>query len=256
VSAETLGPKPASGVWGYVASSKSAALEIDASRSSMSGVVVGRVLAPVDGFVVATESVEGTAPAMQVGLSPVKKGESTDIVIPIMGVEAPTITVTLYADKGQKERFEFDPMKPTSSPDRPIFVDGKPVARTLTISQPEAPMGAGAAVLDVFDQPAAKSLNITHVVTAGPSWIVVYADNNGSPGKERGRLSIDATDAVGVTVPLSGRGGKFGEFVSLNTDRGKIGTFEYSRSSNATGTGPDSPYVIQGAELLRHVVLH
>jgi len=255
VSAETLGPKPTTGVWGYVASSKNAALEIDESRSTMSSLIAKRVLAPTDGFLVATISNETSAPAMQVGLVPVKRGESTDLIIPIMSSRASSITVTLYADKGQRGRLESDPMNPTSGPDRPIFVDGKPVAVTIAVAPPETPMDTGAALLDVFDQPAGKTLNITHVVTPGPSWIVVYADDNGVPGRERGRRSITATDAIGVTIKLKGPRGKLGEFVALHADAGMLGTFEYARSADATGTGPDAPYVIGGAEALKHIIL-
>jgi hypothetical protein len=254
MSSETPGSRPATGTWGYVSTAKNASIEIDPEHSNVASVVAKRVAAPVDGFIVATASTAATGPAMQVGLVPVKRGVSTDVLIPIMGARSGVVVLTLYADNGTKGRLDSDPMDPTSSPDRPIFVDGKPVAVTVPLSEPEVPMGAGAALLDVFDQPASRTLNVTHVVAPGPSWIVVSADENGAPGRVLGQLSIPATDAIGVGVPLA-RPAKGRVFVSLLSDGGTVGALEYQGSRGSTPTGPDVPYVVGGGEVVTRAEL-
>jgi len=257
VSSETMGPKEATGVWGYVASSKNATLAIDASKSTIVSVVASRVVSPGPGFIVATASGEGTGVAMQVGVVPVKAGESTNLTIPIMGVMTSQVLLTLFVDHGRQGLLEFDPMKPVASPDRPVFVDGKPVAVTVTVSPAQAPTGSGNAVLDVFDQAASKGLTVTHVVAPGPSWLVVYADQNGVPGKELGRLALSASDLIGVTVPLAHKPAPGGVFVALHTDAGMIGTFERPTSTGATSTpgGADTVYVVGGGQVMKRIVL-
>lgn len=243
-----------SGVWGYVASGRNAALEIDANRSSSVSLLATRVVAPVDGFLLATIGGGGSVPAMQVGRVAVRRGESRDVVIPIMGAKSAPITVTLFVDRGSRGRLEFNPMNPTSSPDRPVFVSGKPVATTVVIGSLGAPLGANAAVLDVFEQPAASTLNVTHIVSPGPSWVVVYAQTNGVPGRVIGRASIGATDVVGFSVKLAGDVTPRDVFVALQVDAGVVGTFEYD-PANASATLPDAPYRAGGAELMKRVHL-
>jgi hypothetical protein len=254
VSAETVGPRRATGVWGYVAASKNATISIDPAHSNVASVVATRVVAPADGFILATAAREGTATGMQVGLVPVKSGESTQVLIPIMGARSGAVVLTLYVDRNHNGHLDSEPMSPASSPDRPVFVDGKPVTVSATLVEAEAPMGAGAALLDVFDQPKSKKLNVTHVVTPGPSWIAVYADENGVPGRLLGQLSIPATDAIGVAVPLASAPTTAGVFVELHVDDSVIGTYEYQRST-ATSVGPDAPYVVGGGEVIKHAYL-
>jgi hypothetical protein len=115
-------------------------------------------------------------------------------------------------------------------------------------------MGAGAAVLDVYNQPAASTVNVTHVVSSAPSWVVVYADENGGPGKVLGMTRIGATDAIGLEVDLKGPVAKRGAFVALHADTGKPGVFEYDRSRPTTNM-PDPPYLAGGAEVMKRIEL-
>jgi hypothetical protein len=244
------------GSQGYVASSRNATLDIDPARTNVASLTARRVVAPVDAFLVVTASGEGTGPATQVGLVAVPRGESQNVVIPLMGVRTSAVDVTLFADKGTKGRLDAGGMGGggPAPVDRAITVDGKPVSVTVTIGRPTAPMGQGAAVLDVFDQPASKAVNVTHVVTPGPSWIVVYAEKNGVPGAVIGRRSVGALDAIGVTVPVSST--PRGAFVALQVDGGAKGRLEYQRSGTASpGVGPDQPYVVGGAEVIKRIVL-
>jgi hypothetical protein len=253
-SDDSLGRSTPTGVWGYVASENDAAFDIDERRSSVSSLIARRVAAPADGFIVATVDRGDSGPAMQVGLVPVKRGESRDVIIPILGARSSEVTLTLYIDRAHKGLLEFDPMDPTSSPDRPVFVRGKPVQRRVAISQAAAPMGAGAAVLDVYNQPAASTVNVTHVVSSAPSWVVVYSDENGGPGEVLGMTRIGATDEIGLEVDLKGPVATRGVFVALHADTGRSGVFEYNRSRPTTNM-PDPPYLAGGAEVMKRIEL-
>jgi len=260
VSSETMGaaPKEPTGVWGFVAAGKNATITIDPAKSTLVSVVASRVVAPADCLLVATSSGEGTGTAMQLGVVPVKRGESTALTIPIMGVRTESIVLTMYLDRGRVGTFEFDPMKPTNSPDRPVFVDGKPVSVLVDVSPATAPTGAGSAILDVFDQAASPKLTVTHVVTPGPSWLVVYADANGVPGEELGRLDLATTDSIDISVPLSAKPKPGGVFVALHADAPPIGTFERPASVMSTAAptaGTDNVYVVGGGQVIRRIEL-
>jgi hypothetical protein len=257
MSSETVAPRQATGVWGYVASSKNASISVDPAKSTIVSVVASRVVAPANCLLVATAAGEGTGTAMQLGVVAVKRGETTNVTIPIMGVRTSAITLTMYLDRGRIGNFEFDPMSPTSSPDRPIFVGGKPVEVTVTVSAAAAPTGSGNAVLDVFDQSASATLTVTHVVTPGPSWLVVYADKNGAPGRELGRLALAATDSISIGVPLHKKPAPGGVFVALHADEGTVGTFERPSSTGATTTpgGADNLYVVGGSQVMKRIEL-
>ena len=116
-------------------------------------------------------------------------------------------------------------------------------------------MGTGAALVDAFDQRASKSLSVTHVVAPGPSWLVVYADDKGLPGKVLGKRSLETTDAIGVVVPLESKPRKGGVFVRLHADTGTVGTFEYQSSASATMAGPDQPYIVGGGDVVKRIKL-
>jgi len=163
--------------------------------------------------------------------------------------------VTLYVDKGLKGRLESDSMDPARSPDRPVFVNGRPVAATVAISQPGAPMGAGAALLDVFNQPAATTVSVAHVIVPEKSWIIVYAEENGAPGRVMGQVSIPATDAIGVTVSLMDPPAARSVFVALHIDEGVADTFEYARGVGGASKGPDRPYIVGGTEAIKRIDL-
>ena len=252
-SSQSIAPKTTEGVWGFVATAQTASVALDNQRTSMGSIVVKRVVAPADCFLVVTSSDAGAVAPMLVGLARLKSGESTDVVISIMGLDSPSVEVTLYLDRGQKGRFESDPMNPASSPDRPVFVDGRPVSVVTQVTRPETPLGAGGAVLDVFDQPGRARLDITHVVTPGPSWLVVSSDVNGAPGQLLAQMSLTATDAIGIALAYQRPAGSDSVFVSLHKDDGVLGSFEY-RSATASST-PDQPYLIGGTPAVKRVGL-
>jgi hypothetical protein len=120
------------GVWGYVASANSAQLEVDAEQPGTTELVVDRVLAPGDAWVVVHLNDDG-APGMRVGLARVSAGESTGVRVQLEGDLAESVIVALHADRGTPGEFDFDMEDPTGSPDRPYFVGGAELAVVVSV---------------------------------------------------------------------------------------------------------------------------
>jgi hypothetical protein len=126
--------KGSMGVWGYVVAEKNAKLELDADQggAKAANLVVDRVLAPGDAWVVVHTDDNGM-PGMRVGLKHVSAGETRDIVVPLEDVTTDKVIVAIHADKGTAGKFDFDMDKKTQSADRPFFVSGKELAKVVTV---------------------------------------------------------------------------------------------------------------------------
>ena len=121
-------------MWGYVASADKAQLELDENQLGVDELVVKRVLAPGDAWIVVHEDDNG-APGMRVGIARVKRGESTDVKVELEKLTTPKVIVAVHADRGTKNKFDFDMMKKEMSPDRPFFVDEKELAKVATVRE-------------------------------------------------------------------------------------------------------------------------
>jgi hypothetical protein len=119
-------------VWGYVASERYAQLEIAEDQEGAETLVVDRVLAPEDAWVVVHLDDDG-APGERIGLTRVEEGESTDVEVELDAVTTPKVIVALHADRGMPGEFDFDMDNMKMSPDRPFFVEGEELARVVTI---------------------------------------------------------------------------------------------------------------------------
>ena len=124
---------PTAGVWGYVASARDAALEIQAVQDVSGGeLVVDRVLAPADAWIVVHLDDDGS-PGMRVGLAPIASGESRNIRVPVEGELTDSLIVAVHADKGTPGEFDFSMDDPAGSPDRPYFVGGVELASVVAV---------------------------------------------------------------------------------------------------------------------------
>jgi hypothetical protein len=119
-------------VWGYVASADKAQIELAEEQDGVDELVVDRVLAPGDAWVVVHADDNGK-PGMRIGLTRVEKGESTNVKVQLEEVTTPKVIVAVHADRGTAGDFDFDMMAPKMSPDRPYFVDGKELAKVVTV---------------------------------------------------------------------------------------------------------------------------
>lgn len=121
----------ATGVWGYVVAEKNAALDVS-SMSSADELVVGRVQAPGDAWIVVHLNDNGK-PGMRVGLQHVDAGESNDVRVALDDVKGDSVIVAVHADKGTPGTFDFDMENPARSADRPYFVNEKELAVVVEV---------------------------------------------------------------------------------------------------------------------------
>ncbi|TDB37899.1 MAG: hypothetical protein D9V44_07575 [Actinobacteria bacterium] len=244
----------AMGVWGYVASGDDALIEVSESQPGVDALVVDRVLAPEDSWLVVHLEVDGM-PGERVGLIAVPKGESTDVEIPLEGVTTPNVIVALHADRGVKGEFDFDMDAKETTPDRPFFVDSKELAKVIAVREFGVKADAGTAAIEVADQPGTTTtLKIDRALAPTGAWIVVHLDENGMPGKRVGLLQIPAGESLGVAVELDSSIPLTEKlFVAVHADRGAAGQFEFDMEDKVGS--PDQPFFVDGEEVATAVVV-
>ncbi|MHB1342689.1 MAG: DUF7282 domain-containing protein [Coriobacteriia bacterium] len=242
------------GVWGYVASDKSAQIEVAEGQLDVETLVVDRVLAPEDSWLVVHLEVDGM-PGERVGLLAVSKGETLDVEIPLDGVTTPNVIVALHADRGQAGEFDFDMEAAETSPDRPFFVDEKELARVVAVREFGVKAEAGEAVIEVSDQPGVTTtLTIDRAVAPAGAWIVVHLDDDGMPGERVGLFQIPAGETLGSVVELDPAIELTDKLlVAVHADRGAAGEFEFDMEDKVGS--PDQPFFVDGAEVATAVAV-
>jgi|GEM_PF-2755692 len=59
--------------------------------------------------------------------------KAASVAVPVKASPGQEVSVSLYADKGARGTFDFDPASKKESPDRPYFVDGRQVTITVRL---------------------------------------------------------------------------------------------------------------------------
>jgi hypothetical protein len=114
--------------YGVKATSASASLVASAQPGATGQIIISSVNAPTDGWVVVHLEKDG-GPGQRVGLTHVRSGQSTDVVVALEPVKLTSnVIVALHADKGDPGLFEFDMDDKINSVDQPFFVGDKEVA--------------------------------------------------------------------------------------------------------------------------------
>jgi hypothetical protein len=234
-------------VWGYVASPDKAQLEVAETQNGVKELVVKRVLAPSDGWVVVHADMNGK-PGMRVGLAPVKRGETLDVKVPLKDLTTPKVIVALHADKGTAGTFDFDMMNKEMSPDRPFFVNGSELAKVVSVREFGVKAGAGQASVEASDQPGATSELVVSSVTAPTdAWVVVHLEKDGGPGGRVGLLHIPAGTSTDLTVALEPLPLTSNLLVAVHADKGDPGLFNFDMEDKINST--DTPFFVDGKEV-------
>jgi len=234
-------------VWGYVAAADSAQLEVTAEQLDTDELVVDRVLAPGDAWIVVHADDNGK-PGVRVGLAHIDKGESTDVKVALEDVTTANVIVAVHADRGEKDEFDFDMMNAKMSPDRPYFVDEKELALVITVREFGVKTDSGTAAIEVTDQDAAGgTLLVDRALSPTDAWIVVHLDDEGAPGQRVGLVHIPAGDNTAVTVDLEPLALTDTLFVAIHADRGDKGVFEFDMMNKINSA--DQPFFVDGNEV-------
>jgi hypothetical protein len=79
---------------------------------------------------------------------------------------------------------------------------------------------------------------VAKVVSNGPGWIVIHADNNGSPGQVLGHAPVADGENTNVVVDIAQEGRTEKLWAMLHADTGTVGTYEFP--------GGDPPVTVDG----------
>ncbi|TLM99346.1 MAG: hypothetical protein FDZ75_00280 [Actinobacteria bacterium] len=234
-------------VWGYVTTAEKAQLELAENQDGVDQLVVDRVLAPGDAWIVVHADNNGK-PGMRVGLKHVKRGESTNVRVPLKDLTTPSVIVAVHADRATKNKFDFDMMAKEMSPDRPFFVDEKELAKAVKVREFGIPTPAGTALVEAVAQPGAKAtLTIDRVVAPEPAWIVVHLEKDGGPGGRVGLLHVPAGESSGLSVKLDPVALSDNLLVALHADKGTLDQFDFDMMDKINSI--DQPYFVDGSEV-------
>ena len=110
-----------------------------------------------------------------------------------------------------------------------------------TASQTSTPAATSSLTpsVTVNDQSVASgSVTIADVVSSGPGWIAIQANDNGKPGAVLGDTAVKDGDNVNVVVKIDPLKATPVMYAVLYSDVGKVGTFEPE--------GPDTPQTVGG----------
>lgn len=123
------------------------------------------------------------------GFSQVKAGLNEDLSLTIDWRQGtPTLYAVLYEDEGRPNRLD-------EAEDLPLLVGGEPVVTPFNVVLPMDVL--------VLDQPVVDGqIVIERVVSYGPSWLVVYADEEGSAGRIIGFAPLADGVNEAIDVPL------------------------------------------------------
>lgn len=250
---EAGGPTPGPGMGlGVVAARGEASIEIAEESSSAEGILVRRVVSPGAGWLVIRSRM---APYGVLGRVHVDAGESRDILVTLDAADSAFVRVALHADHGRDQVFEFDPIRPERSFDKPVFVDQAPLEGDVLIANfgIEAPQNLASMVVKDQQLGPEGSLLVDYVRLPGPSWVAVHIMSDGVPGRLLGWVARGRGESFAFRVPLDGVQAGDQVMVTLHADRGEILQFEYDVSGPLGSI--DQPYTASGIVVAKAVLL-
>ncbi len=186
-------------------------------------VTVDTVVSDGPGWIVIHTDDDG-APGPVIGQAAVADGENTDVTVEI-DTEAATETLwaMLHEDTGEEGTYEF----PDADP--PVQVEGEVVMQSFTITGglPEAEEPVTPSVT-VSDQAIEDGMvTVDTVVSDGPGWIVIHADDGGAPGPVIGQAAVSDGENTDVTVEIDTEAATETLWAMLHDDTGEEGTYEF-----------------------------
>jgi predicted lipoprotein with Yx(FWY)xxD motif len=189
-------------------------------------VTVNDVVSNGPGWLVIHAQADGK-PGPILGYTPLKDGENKDVAVEIDIAKATeTIYAMLHTDVGEMGAFEFP-----DGPDTPVKVDDKVVTPSFAISG----LPGLTPAVSVQDQEIKDGvLTIAEVNSAGPGWLVVHAQADGSPGPILGYTQVEDGVNKDVAVEIDSAEATGTVYAMLHTDAGEAGKFEFPG-------GPDVP---------------
>lgn len=237
-------------VMGVIAREDSASIAVEDQPDGDRNVVIGKVVAPADAFVVIHQN-DGGMPGERLGYARVEKGVTTDIEIeldPDVAV-TPELIAAVHVDRGVKGAFEFDMESFERSPDKPFFVNGAEVAKAFKAAPFGVPVKMGEAAIEAGDQPLGTTVAIARAVAPVKAFVVVHkAKADGMPGERVGYAAVEAGASAGVEVKLTEKvEGTTDLIAAIHVDADGDGELEFDVEDPVAS--PDQPFFADGMEV-------
>ncbi|MDO8963902.1 MAG: hypothetical protein Q7W30_05340 [Coriobacteriia bacterium] len=218
-------------MFGSIAASGSAVVEPASPALSARGIRLARVVAPVDGWIVA-RSFDATGAVL--GATRVARGESRDVLVPLGAVDGGPVRVALHTDRGRTGVLEYDPVRPERAIDKPIFAGGDPVEIVTPLSGYGVEAIPNTALIMVEPQDrGSQAVIVEYLLVPDASWILVNVSDRGVPGRRLGIVGKAAGEYQEIAVPLKAGpvpGSVTELVVTVLADRGERGRLEFSET--------------------------
>jgi LPXTG-motif cell wall-anchored protein len=139
----------------------------------------------------------------------------------------------LHTDAGQVGTYEFP------GADTPVQVDGQVVVQPFAITGGLGGQQAVTPSVTVSDQAIENgTVTVDQVVSDGPGWIVIHAQQDGAPGPVLGHAAVQDGENNNVSVEIDVANATQTLYAMLHTDAGQVGTYEFP--------GADTPVQVDG----------
>ncbi len=171
----------------------------------------------------------GGQPGAVLGFAAVEDGTNTNVVVELdsEGV-TPVLYPMLHVDTGEMGAYEFGEVE---GADGPVMVDDS----VLTFPINAAPSITYEGSLD------GNTLTVANAVIDVAGWLVIHADNGGTPGAVLGYAPLVPGANHDVTVTLDEAGMTETVFPMLHYDTGELGVYEFGQVE-----GADGPVIVDG----------
>ena len=237
-------------VMGIVSGEGAASIVVSDQADGDRTVVIDKVVAPGDAFVVIHQS-DGGMPGKRLGYAQVEKGTTRNVKITLEGDVAmtPELLAAIHIDRGKLGELEFDMENIDRSPDRPYFVNGVEVARAFKAAEFGIPAQMGDAAIEAGDQPLTDTVTIAAAVAPSPAFVVIHMEKpDGMPGERVGFTAIPAGESSGVKVTLTKKlDGATKLIAAVHSDADADGQLEFNMDDPVAS--PDQPFFADGMEV-------
>jgi predicted lipoprotein with Yx(FWY)xxD motif len=217
---------------------ENAVVVADQSLGAGDTVTIDSVSAAVDGWIVIHADADGS-PGPVIGHAPVAAGENSDVVVDIDAARATdTLYAMLHVDAGTAGEYEFP------GDDGPARDAGDNV-----VTPPFQVELSSVNAVSVNDQALAEgdTVTVAAVRSAGPGWIVIHADDGGSPGMVIGHAAVESGLNRDVVVDIDAANATDTLYAMLHVDAGTTGEYEFPGDDvPATDAGNTGDYDLSG----------
>lgn len=197
-------------------------------------VTVAAVVAEVDGWLV-IHSGDAESFGAVVGAAQVAAGTNTDVVVEVTDPTA-VVWPMLHVDTGTAGEYEFGTVE---GADGPVVVDDEvatfPIWTVPSMRVHDQIVVHGDNYPGEMMMDMAPTVHAESVVSEGPGWLVIHADNDGSPGPVLGAAQVAAGTNLEVAVELSADGLTPVLWPMLHVDTGTEGEYEFGTVEGADG---------------------